>query len=30
MGTAQCEELLAACADALARPTRVLLLAGGP
>jgi len=30
MSTAQCEELLAACGDALARPTRVLLLAGGP
>jgi putative two-component system hydrogenase maturation factor HypX/HoxX len=30
MSTAQCEELLAACGEALARPTRVLLLAGGP
>jgi putative two-component system hydrogenase maturation factor HypX/HoxX len=30
MSTAQCEELLAAYAGALARPTRVLLLAGGP
>ena len=30
MSTAQCEELLAAHAHALARPTRVLLLAGGP
>ncbi len=30
MSTAQCEELLAACVEALARPTRVLLLAGGP
>jgi len=30
MGSAQCEELLAACVEALARPTRVLLLAGGP
>jgi putative two-component system hydrogenase maturation factor HypX/HoxX len=30
MSTAQCEELLAACRAALARPTRVLLLAGGP
>ena len=30
MSTAQCEELVAACAGALTRPTRVLLLAGGP
>ena len=30
MSTAQCEELLAAYREALARPTRVLLLAGGP
>jgi putative two-component system hydrogenase maturation factor HypX/HoxX len=30
MGTAQCERLLAAYRQALARPTRVLLLAGGP
>ncbi|MCU0952067.1 MAG: enoyl-CoA hydratase-related protein, partial [Burkholderiaceae bacterium] len=30
MSTAQCERLLAAYRDALARPTRVLLLAGGP
>jgi putative two-component system hydrogenase maturation factor HypX/HoxX len=30
MGTAQCERLLAAYRSALARPTRVLLLAGGP
>ncbi len=30
MSTAQCEELRAAYVDALARPTRVLLLAGGP
>jgi putative two-component system hydrogenase maturation factor HypX/HoxX len=29
MSTAQCEELLAAYAEALVRPTRVLLLAGG-
>jgi len=30
MSTAQCAELLAAYIEALARPTRVLLLAGGP
>jgi len=30
MSTAQCAELLAAYVEALARPTRVLLLAGGP
>ncbi len=30
MGSAQCERLLAAYRSALARPTRVLLLAGGP
>ena len=30
MSTAQCEELLAAYRAAMARPTRVLLLAGGP
>jgi len=30
MSTAQCEELLAAYRAALARPTRVLMLAGGP
>jgi putative two-component system protein, hydrogenase maturation factor HypX/HoxX len=30
MSTAQCEELLVAYREALARPTRVLLLAGGP
>jgi len=30
MSTAQCEELLAAYRSALARPTRVVMLAGGP
>jgi putative two-component system hydrogenase maturation factor HypX/HoxX len=30
MSTAQCEELLAAYRDVLLRPTRILLLAGGP